>query len=244
MLHNTNKIKGILFDMDGTVLDSEGLFDAAQIKLLNEWFDSKKIKKNNIREPGGNYISEIIRTVLLNKDYEINSFSETLLFLASRTQLVDEVILPAHKKDEFVIYQGSHGDRGAEIADVILPSSAYTEKDGHYVNLEGRIQKGFKASYPPGEAKEDWEIVNDLSLLIKKKKLYNSKEELIDSMKNYIKLKNSEKNNQLHDTEFFSEKIIIDPIDYYYSNVIARSSHTMSKCRNEKLKIKSAGTDG
>ena len=63
-------------------------------------------------------------------------------------------------------------------------------------------------------------------------------------MKNYIKLKNNEKDNQLVDTEFFSEKIIIDPIDYYYSNVIARSSYTMSKCRNEKLKIKSTGTDG
>ena len=60
------------------------------------------------------------------------------------------------KKNEFVIYQGSHGDRGAEIADIILPGSAFTEQTGYFTNLEGKIQKAFKASYPPGDAKEDW----------------------------------------------------------------------------------------
>ena len=58
------------------------------------------------------------------------------------------------KKNEFVIYQGSHGDKGAECADIILPGSAYTEQDGYYTNLEGKIQKAFKASYPPGDAKK------------------------------------------------------------------------------------------
>ena len=61
---------------------------------------------------------------------------------------------------------------------------------------------------------------------------------------NYIKLNKKDKNNKITETEFLSEKILIDPIDYYYSNVIARSSNTMSECRNEKLKIKSTGTDG
>ena len=60
------------------------------------------------------------------------------------------------KQNEFVIYQGSHGDKGAEIADVILPGSAYTEQNGYFTNLEGKLQKAYKASYPPGEAKEDW----------------------------------------------------------------------------------------
>ena len=130
------------------------------------------------------------------------------------------------------------------MADIILPGAAYTEQDGYFTNLEGKIQKAFKASYPPGEATEDWKIVNDLSALLKRKKLYNSKDELIDSMMNYIKLNNKGKNSKIIETEFSSEKILIDPIDYYYSNVIARSSKTMSKCRNEKLKIKSTGTDG
>ena len=65
--------------------------------------------------------------------------------------------------DAFVIYQGHHGDRGAHRADVILPGAAYTEKDGLYVNTEGRVQAGFRAAFPPGEAREDWRIIRALS---------------------------------------------------------------------------------
>jgi len=63
----------------------------------------------------------------------------------------------------FVIYQGHHGDAGAARADVILPGAAYTEKPGTYVNTEGRVQRGFMATHPPGEAREDWRIVRALS---------------------------------------------------------------------------------
>ena len=63
----------------------------------------------------------------------------------------------------FVIYQGHHGDAGAARADVILPGAAYTEKPGTYVNTEGRVQRGFMATHPPGEAREDWKIIRALS---------------------------------------------------------------------------------
>jgi NADH-quinone oxidoreductase subunit G len=66
-------------------------------------------------------------------------------------------------KNAFVVYQGHHGDAGAHAADVILPGAAYTEKDGIYVNLEGRVQMGRRAVFPPGDAKEDWSIVRALS---------------------------------------------------------------------------------
>ena len=99
-----------------------------------------------------------------------------------------------NKKNEFIIYQGSHGDKGAEIADIILPGAAYTEQSGHYTNLEGKIQKAYKASYPPGEAKEDWQIINDLAELMNKRKLFNDKDELESSMFNYLKLKKDKKN--------------------------------------------------
>ncbi len=158
--------------------------------------------------------------------------------------LIGQDNLNFKKKNEFIIYIGTHGDKGAEIADVILPGATYTEQDGYFTNLEGKIQKAYKSSYPPGKAKEDWKIVNDLSTLIKRKKIYQSKEELIDSMMNYMKLNKKNKNNKITETEFLSEKILIDPIDYYYSNVIARSSKTMSKCRNEKIKLKETGTEG
>ena len=73
----------------------------------------------------------------------------------------DEVDVPASQT--FVIYQGSHGDRGAHRADVILPGAAYTEKSATYVNTEGRAQMTALASFPPGLAKEDWAILRALS---------------------------------------------------------------------------------
>jgi NADH-quinone oxidoreductase subunit G len=63
----------------------------------------------------------------------------------------------------FVIYQGHHGDRGARRADVVLPGASYTEKEGTYVNTEGRAQLGRRAVFPPGEAREDWKILRALS---------------------------------------------------------------------------------
>ena len=68
--------------------------------------------------------------------------------------LVGQDNLEFDKKDEFIIYQGSHGDKGAESADIILPGAAYTEQDGYFTNLEGKIQKAYKASYPPAKQKK------------------------------------------------------------------------------------------
>ena len=68
--------------------------------------------------------------------------------------------------DTFVVYQGHHGDAGAARADVILPGAAYTEKSGTYVNTEGRVQRGFLAVYPPGEAREDWKILRAFSEMV------------------------------------------------------------------------------
>lgn len=66
-------------------------------------------------------------------------------------------------KDAFVIYQGSHGDEGSYFADLILPGCAYTEKNGTYVNTEGRVQQGRLVIPPPGLAQEDWRIIRALS---------------------------------------------------------------------------------
>ena len=63
----------------------------------------------------------------------------------------------------FVIYQGHHGDAGAQRADVVLPGAAYTEKDATYVNTEGRVQQARRAVFPPGDAREDWKILRALS---------------------------------------------------------------------------------
>jgi NADH-quinone oxidoreductase subunit G len=74
----------------------------------------------------------------------------------------------------FVIYQGHHGDAGARRADVILPGAAYTEKDATYVNTEGRVQLGRRATFPPGDAREDWAIIRALSQALGKTLPYNN----------------------------------------------------------------------
>jgi NADH-quinone oxidoreductase subunit G len=74
----------------------------------------------------------------------------------------------------FVIYQGSHGDSGAQRADVILPGSAYTEKSATYVNTEGRAQMTSRAAFPPGDAKEDWAILRALSAQVGRKLPYDN----------------------------------------------------------------------
>ena len=152
------------------------------------------------------------------------------------------------KKNEFVIYQGSHGDKGAEIADVILPGSAYTEQSGYFTNLEGKIQKAYKASYPPGEAKEDWQIINELAEAMNNRKLFNDKDELESSMLNFLNLKKEKQKSgqfkEIHQDNFVNEDLKISFEDYYFSNVIARSSKTMINCNNSKIKIKRTGTEG
>ena len=135
-----------------------------------------------------------------------------------------------------------------ELADIILPGAAYTEQSGHYTNLEGRVQKAYKASYPPGDAKEDWEIINDLAEFMNNRKLFNDKDELESSMFNYLNLK-KEKQGNLSNTKvdlinFEDEILKITYKDYYFSNVIARSSKTMLNCNNSKLEVKRTGTEG
>ncbi len=178
----------------------------------------------------------------LLKDLKNHQFE--IVFLAGQDNLNFD------KKDEFIIYQGSHGDRGAEIADIILPGSAYTEQDGHFTNLEGKMQKALKASYPPGEAKEDWKIINELAEYISNKKLFDDKDELESSMFNYLNLQKEKQNNHIEKDdsqnlgEFFNENLEVVVKAYYFSNVIARSSKTMVECNNSKLNFKSTGTEG
>jgi len=176
----------------------------------------------------------------LIKNLKENKFD--LVFLMGQDNL------KFNKKNEFVVYVGSHGDNGAELADIILPGAAYTEQSGHYTNLEGKIQKAYKASYPPGEAKEDWEIINDLAKFINNRGLFNDKDELVSSMFNYINLKKEKQeipsNTEVSESNFVDGVLDITYKDYYFSNVIARSSKTMLNCNNAKFEVKRTGTEG
>ena len=226
-------------------------------KFIFESFKSFLIKNNKISEDWNslNIISEnassvggfdlgIYKTVdgsnEILKDLENNKFE--IIYLLGQDNI------KFNKKNEFVIYQGSHGDRGAEMADIILPGAAYTEQSGYYTNLEGKLQKAYKASYPPEEAKEDWQIINEIAEIMNNRKLFNDKDELESSLINQINLmieKNKSKNTTLIENLTFEKEILkIDSKDYYHSNVIARASKTMSECKLAKINFKSTGTEG
>ena len=208
-------------------------------KITNDWMPLNTLSTN--ASTVGNYDLEIIKenSNLIN---ELNENKFEIVFLIGQDDL------KFNKKNEFVIYQGSHGDRGAEIADIILPGAAFTEQSGHFTNLEGKVQKAYKASYPPGEAKEDWQIINDLAELMNNRKLFNDKDELKSSMFNFLNLKKEKQKsnftNKEYKSDFINEEIKIQFKDYYFSNVIARSSKTMLDCNNSKLNIKRTGTEG
>jgi len=144
----------------------------------------------------------------------------------------------------FVIYQGTHGDAGAHRADIVLPGAAYTEKSGLYVNSEGRVQLAERATFPPGDAREDWAILRALSGAMGARLPYNDAESLRAAI--------------IADAPHFAARdrlpahVGADPAiwdkigvagnpdvrlplqshiaDYYLTNAIARASSTMAEC--------------
>jgi NADH-quinone oxidoreductase subunit G len=141
----------------------------------------------------------------------------------------------------FVVYIGTHGDRGAHRADVILPGAAYTEKQGLYVNTEGRVQMANRAAFPPGDAREDWAIIRALSDVLGKKLPFDSLTALrqaifkaaphlmrIDQIEagNAADLKSlAGKGGSLDKAPF---KVTVE--DFYLTNPIARASAVMAEC--------------
>ncbi len=140
----------------------------------------------------------------------------------------------------FVVYQGHHGDRGAHLADVILPGSAYTEKDALWVNTEGRVQKGRRAIFPPGDAKEDWAIIRAVSGVMGKTLPFDTQAELRKALFAAHPSFGSINHAPGADSGDLAgvgaagpiEGGIIPPAvtDYYLTNVIARASKTMAEC--------------
>jgi NADH-quinone oxidoreductase subunit G len=138
----------------------------------------------------------------------------------------------------FVIYQGHHGDRGAARADVVLPGAAYTEKDGIYVNTEGRVQLARRAVFPPGEAREDWAILRAVSGALGTALPFDSLSELRRQLvAAHAVLANPD---QITPTPWgeFGARGNVDPApfaypiaDFYTTDPISRASPTMTECR-------------
>ncbi len=159
--------------------------------------------------------------------------------------------------DAFVIYQGSHGDAGAHRADVILPGAAYTEKDGTYVNTEGRVQMTARAVFPPGDAREDWKIIRALSGVLARPLPFDTTQQLRARMyeahphlalldliepADAAAIERLAKKSGKAGKERFGHAIE----DFYLTNPIARASSIMANLSalHARANDKATGTDG
>jgi NADH-quinone oxidoreductase subunit G len=140
----------------------------------------------------------------------------------------------------FKVYVGHHGDAGAATADLVLPGAAYSEKHGTYVNLEGRVQRGERAVFPPGEAREDWAIFRALSEPVGKKLPFDSFDQL---RKRMVREHPELGRDGLIDLPWAPPKLdakAAGPVrfsvaDFYLTNAITRASPTMHRCSEELL---------
>jgi NADH-quinone oxidoreductase subunit G len=141
----------------------------------------------------------------------------------------------------FAVYIGTHGDRGAHRADVILPAATYTEKSGIFVNTEGRVQIAGRAAFPPGEAREDWAIIRALSDVLGKKLPYDSlpalRQAIFKAAPHLMRIDQIEAGNAADiktlagkggSLEKAPFKAAIE--DFYLTNPIARASAVMAEC--------------
>jgi len=162
----------------------------------------------------------------------------------------DEIDLS--RTDALVVYLGTHGDAGAQRADIVLPGAAYTEKSGLYVNTEGRVQRGERAVFPKGQAKEDWAILRALSQSLGAALPYDTldslRERLFDehpsfrefdyapgSVASALDLSAIGEAGEIGDEPFSS------PIRaFYLTNPIARASVTMAQCAALAASVKMA----
>ena len=143
----------------------------------------------------------------------------------------------------FVVYQGTHGDAGAQRADVVLPGAAYTEQNGTYVNTEGRVQAARRATFPPGEAREDWAILRALSDTLGKRLPYDDLTSVRAAMLAdvpHFQATDRAPASPGADSAIWTnigtkgpiaKTPLVYPIrDFYLTNPVARASVTMAEC--------------
>jgi len=155
--------------------------------------------------------------------------------------------LPPLAPDAFVIYQGHHGDAGAERADLILPGAAYTEKSGTYVNTEGRVQRTARALDAPGDAREDWTILVALSKMLGKPLSYESISGVRARMSDIAPQLADASGDELEPSSMSMASLALEYVppstptasgatlassvtNFYQSDVVSRASATMAKC--------------
>ena len=207
----------------GAIQDEDGLSVLSKVMELAEKTGSKFLNLHTIASRVGALDIGAVADGELNAEI---ANADVIYNLGA-----DEIELP---EDVFKIYQGSHGDRGANNADIIFPAAAYTEENGIFVNTEGRAQLSSRANFAPGEAKENWAIFRALS-----EELGNSLPfDNLNQLRAFVGLyPNLEQIDEIPSNEWkplkagkLLEKDFLNLIsDFYLTNPIARASSVMAE---------------
>ena len=171
-----------------------------------------------------------------NKSFDVSDVGLIYLLGVDNMETLENI-----NHQSFVIYQGHHGDAGAHRADIVFPGAAYTEKDGIYMNTEGRVQRARKATFPPGEAKEDWTILRALSNHIEMPMAFNNLAELRAEMTAQYPAFGVFDEVPVNEWGVFggaahnvTDAPFVNPIEnFYMTNVICHASETMKRCSDK-----------
>ena len=227
--------------VDGEIILNYAKKIAEKYKMIgNEW-NGFNMLHNNASLTGG------LLAGFVSSNPSVNS--DTILEQALNKQIkavyllgVDDINL-SRLENCFVIYQGSHGETGAAVADVILPSASYVEKDATFVNIESRPQQTTKALFAPKNAKEDWQIIFDLAKTLKHDlsfKCLNSIREIMAKINPIFSNINNAAKHQWIDASNINQLDTLDQLkeiaaqdgNFYNNNVIARLSRILNSCKN------------
>lgn len=234
------------------IVIGSGISDSEDLKSIYNTVADFAAKNENFNTPEWNGVNllhrEASRVAALDIGFqtlskEVSETKPKIIYLLGADEITNKDI----PKDAFVIYQGHHGDLGASFADVILPGSAYTEKSATYVNTEGRVQTTRVAVNPPGVAREDWKIIRALSQYLDQTlpydDIYGIRSRLGQIAPHLVRHDVVEPTSSevasigFNDITNRTQSItsvgvpLKNPINnFYFTDVISRSSPTMAKC--------------
>jgi NADH-quinone oxidoreductase subunit G len=226
--------QGALNRPDGAAVLAMAAKAANSLGVIKDGWNGFNILHSEASLPGALDIGFVPSEGGLDTGAMLDAKALDVLFLLG----VDEVEVPS---GPFVVYIGTHGDRGAHRADVILPGAAYPEKSGLYVNTEGRVQLGNRAAFPPGDAREDWAILRALSDVLGHKLPYDSlgalRQALTAAHPHFARIDEIAA-GKAADIEALAKlggaadktPLRSAVADFYFTNPIARASATMAEC--------------
>lgn len=210
-------------------------------------YAQKIAEKYNMIQEGFNGFNFLPKTTGLINGLEVGFDKMQTSKILEKCQVGEIKAIILHSVDDidlskltncFVIYIGTHGDKCAHIADVVLPSQAYSEKDAFYVNLEGRAQMTRRAIFAPNLAKDDVEILVELAQELgfdlgfknrtQAQKLMASQYQVFANLDKITKAK--WQNSAELKGEFLAEKLIVKDYNFYVTNAITRASKILNKC--------------